>query len=91
MPTQKHDPAPEVFLSATLRWVEMTVALTMVHRGEALSHEDRRAKTEEIVARWRGNRGPDWKPTVADVDALVESTLRWANGRVRPMFEGWNT
>jgi len=87
----KDDPAPEHYINAAMRWVEMTVALCMVHASEPLSHEVRRSKSQEIIGRWRGNRGDTWQPTIRDMDRLIESTIIWAGGRVRPTFEGWTT
>lgn len=86
----KDEPAPDHYIQAAMRWVEMTVALSMVHASEALSHEERRRRTQEIVGRWRGNRGETWQPTIRDMDSLIESTITWAGARVRPRFEGWN-
>jgi hypothetical protein len=86
----KDEPAPEHYMQAALRWVEMTVALCMVHASDTLSHEERRRRTQEIVGRWRGNRGETWQPTIRDIDRLIESTILWAGSRVRPTFEGWN-
>jgi len=86
----KDEPAPEHYIQAALRWVEMTVALSMVHASDTLSHEERRRRTQEIVGRWRGNRGETWQPTIRDIDRLIESTILWAGSRVRPTFEGWN-
>lgn len=85
----KADPAPEHYAAALFRWVEMTVALTMVHGQEPLDSGERKARTAEIIGRWRGNRGEDWKPTIGDLDRLIESTLLWGGQRVRPTFPGW--
>lgn len=87
----KDEPAPDHYYQATLRWVEMTVALTMVHAAERLTHDERRKKTVEIVGAWRGNRGDAWQPTIREMDGLIESTLLWATTRVRPAFEGWTS
>jgi len=62
---------------AAVRWVELTVAHAMVRRGDVLDKARRRAITEELVGRWRGNRGPQWRPTIADLDALFDTTVRW--------------
>ena len=85
----KADVAPEHYSSAMMRWVEMTVALTMIHANEPLDAEERRRRTVEIVGRWKGNRAEGWQPTIGDMDRLIESTMTWANGKIRPTFEGW--
>lgn len=86
----KNEPAPDHYIQAALRWVEMTVALTMVHAAEPLNHQERRRRTESIVGRWRGNRGESWQPTIRDMDGLIESTVLWAGAQLKPRFEGWN-
>jgi hypothetical protein len=62
---------------AALRWVEMTVAHTMVFRGDPLDKDQRRAHATAIIGRWRGNRGTDWHPTIADLDRLYEGAVQW--------------
>ncbi|QOJ00486.1 MAG: hypothetical protein HRU70_08290 [Phycisphaeraceae bacterium] len=86
----KSGPAYAQHYAAAVRWLELTVALAMVHRGDALDKDRRRAITTEILGRWRGNRGEGWTPTVSDLDNLYEAGVRWAveNTRVRLFDQG---
>jgi len=70
--------ASKSHFNATLRWVDLTVALVMVHKGMTLESETRRTLVEERINRWRGNRSMDWQPTAYDIDQLVEATTRWS-------------
>lgn len=80
--------ASKSHFNATLRWVDLTVALVMVHKGMTLESDTRRALVEDRVNRWRGNRSMEWQPTASDVDQLVEATTRWAFDEMRlPVFE----
>jgi hypothetical protein len=72
--TQLAHPAHQ---QAALRWVEMTIAHTMVFRNDTLDKETRRRTTTEIIGRWRGNRGTEWQPTIGDLDRLYEATVQW--------------
>lgn len=58
-------------------WVEFTVAMAMDVRREPLDRERRRALTEEILGRWRGNRRETPAATGADSASLFEATIRW--------------
>lgn len=62
---------------AALRWMHLTVTHTMVFRGDPLDKEARQRTLNEIMGRWRGNRGAEWQPTVADLDRLYEATIQW--------------
>lgn len=84
----KSQVASKSHMNATLRWVDLTVALVMVHKGMSLERQTRTALVEDRLNRWRGNRTLDWKPTAHDVDQLVEATTRWAFGEMElPVFE----
>lgn len=73
----KSRPAHPAHYEAALRHVHLTVALAMVYRDDSLDKEIKRRTAEEIIGRWRGNRGESWHPTVADLDQLFESASRW--------------
>ena len=83
----KSQTASKSHLNATLRWLDLTVALVMVQRSLPLEKSYRRAIVEDRLARWRGNRKPDWKPNGHDLDQLVEATTRWAFDEMQlPVF-----
>ena len=87
----KNQVASSSHLKATLRWVDLTVALVMVHRNMRMERDYRRAIVEERLARWKGNRQPNWEPTAADLDQLVEATTRWAFDEMQlPLFSPAN-
>lgn len=80
--------ASKSHLNATLRWVDLTVALVMVHKGMQLERGLRSTLVEDRLNRWRGNRTLEWKPTAYDIDQLVEATTRWAFDEMEmPVFE----
>ncbi|MEN0019312.1 MAG: hypothetical protein AAF747_00350 [Planctomycetota bacterium] len=59
-------------------WVEFTVAMANDAKGERMSFEERRAKAEEIIGRWRGNRPAGAVKAKGDeLRALFEATIRW--------------
>ena len=83
----KSQVASKSHLNATLRWLDLSVALVMVQRNLPLEKAYRRAIVEDRLARWRGNRQPDWKPSGGDLDQLVEATTRWAFDEMQlPVF-----
>ncbi|MDX2147364.1 MAG: hypothetical protein SFZ23_07555 [Planctomycetota bacterium] len=84
-PFDKTATATNSHLSAAIRWVDLTVAMVMVHSGEPASRLRRRQVVSDLLDRWRGNRQPTWTPTVGDIDRLVESVTQWQAQRV-PLF-----
>lgn len=78
----KHLPASRAHLQAAVRWLDMSVALTMAYENVPLDREMRRQVMEDILGRWRGNRGEEWQPTPSDIDQLMESTTVWLSERV---------
>ncbi len=80
--------ASKSHFNATLRWVDLTVALVMVHKGMTLENDMRRTLVEDRLNRWRGNRSMEWQPTAYDIDQLVEATTRWSFDEMQlPVFE----
>lgn len=79
----KSQPASQAHVQAAIRWLDMTVALTMAYQSMPLDREARRKILEEMLGRWRGNRGDDWHPTPHDIDQLMESTTLWLTDRIR--------
>lgn len=61
----------------------MSVALAMAYQNLPLDREVRRRVMEDLLGRWRGNRGEEWQPTPADIDQLMESATLWLAERVR--------
>ncbi len=69
------EPSPTPNVAAI--WVEFTVAMTMDYLDEPLDRDRRQELTQDILARWRGNRQTDPASTGASTQALFESTIRW--------------